>query len=97
MTKVQRPKGSKKRKGGRQPVAFVEHPDTGEAVNGLRIHKSTGRYYRIGDDRVSRHYLWVLKTSSEVENRGFARSRRHQRLTLSAPRLRSYRFTYILR
>ena len=53
MTKVQRRKGSKKRKGGRQPVAFVEHPDTGDAVNGLRIHKSTGRYYRIADDKVA--------------------------------------------
>ena len=56
MTKTQRPKGSKKRKGGRLPVAFVEHPDTGEAVQGLRIHKSTGRYYRIGDDKKSRHH-----------------------------------------
>lgn len=56
MTKTQRPKGSKKRKGGRQPVAFIEHPDTGVAVQGLRVHKSTCRYYRIADDNVTRHY-----------------------------------------
>lgn len=55
MTKTQRPKNCKKRKGGRQPVAFVVHPDTGAAVSGLRIHKSTGSYYRI-DNKKSRHY-----------------------------------------
>lgn len=56
MTKTQRPKGSKKRKGGRQPVVFVVHPDSGVVVQELRVHKSTGRYYRIGDDKVNRHY-----------------------------------------
>ncbi len=34
--------------------------------------------------------LCLLKTSSEAENRGFARSRRHLRLTLPAAGLRSY-------
>ena len=56
MTKTQRPKNGKKRKGGRQPVAYVEHPDMGVSVDGLRVHKSTGRYYRINDDKVGRHY-----------------------------------------
>ena len=39
MTKTQRPKGSKPRKGIRQPVAFVVHPDTGEAVDGRAMVK----------------------------------------------------------
>lgn len=56
MTKTQPNKSGKKRKGGRKAVAFVEHPDTGLAVQGLRIHKSTGRYYRIEADKKTRHY-----------------------------------------
>ncbi len=55
MTKTQRPKGSKKRTGGRQPVAFVTHPDTGLPVKDLRMHKSSASYYRIADDKISRH------------------------------------------
>lgn len=56
MTKTQPTKGSKKGKGGRKKVAFVEHPDTGLAVQGLRIHKSSSRYYRIIDGKKDRHY-----------------------------------------
>ncbi len=56
MPKSRRPKRSKPRKGGRRPVAFVESPDTGLAIQGLRVHKPTGRYYRIADDAKSRHY-----------------------------------------
>jgi integrase len=56
MTKREKTKHPTKRKGGRQPVAFVIHPDTGQPVSGLRIHKSTGSYYRIEADKKSRHY-----------------------------------------
>ncbi len=60
MTKTQKFKHSKKRTGGRQPVAFVLHPDTGVPVEGLRIHKASGRYYRIAEDKRTRHFY--LKT-----------------------------------
>lgn len=43
----------KKRKGGRRPVKFVEHPDTGEPIVDLR-HKTDGRFYRIEDGK--RHF-----------------------------------------
>ncbi len=56
MVKTQKFKNSKKRKGGRQPVAFVTHPDTGVAVSGLRVHKASTRYYRIAEDKKTRHF-----------------------------------------
>jgi len=40
----------------RKAVQFVIDPDTSEAVQGLRFHKKTGIYYRIKDDKKSRHY-----------------------------------------
>lgn len=36
-----------KPKGNRKPVTYVNHPDTEQPVDGLRLHKTTGRYYRI--------------------------------------------------
>ncbi len=45
-----------KRKGSRQPVQFVRHPDTDLDIDGLRLHKSTGSYYRIASDGKSRVY-----------------------------------------
>jgi len=44
-----------KKKGNRQPVEFVNHPDTDQPVNGLRLHKSSQTYYRI-EDRKKRYY-----------------------------------------
>ena len=40
----------------RKAVQFVIDPDSGEPVQGLRFHKKTGIYYRIKDDKKSRHY-----------------------------------------
>lgn len=40
----------------RKSVQFVLHPDTQEPVDGLRIHNPSKRYYRIADDRKSRHF-----------------------------------------
>ncbi len=45
-----------KRKGRRNPVEFVKHPDTDLEIDGLRYHKSTGTFYRIADDGKSRDY-----------------------------------------
>ncbi len=42
------------RRGNRRPVEYVKHPDIGEAVEGLRSHKTSGRCYRI--DNNSRTY-----------------------------------------
>ena len=39
-----------KRRGGRRPVSFVAHPDTDQPISGLRFHKPSNRYYRIGED-----------------------------------------------
>jgi integrase len=38
------------RRGNRRPVDYVKNPDTGEPVEGLRLHKSSGRCYRIEDN-----------------------------------------------
>lgn len=45
-----------KRKGGRQPVQLVKHPDSEAEIEGLRCHKTTNTYYRIGDDGKARVY-----------------------------------------
>ncbi len=42
---------------GRNPVEFVKHPDTERVVNGLRLHKTSGRYYRIEGKKNRVHYL----------------------------------------
>ena len=48
-------KANSRRRGLRRPVEFVRHPDTDEPVHGLRFHKSSSRYYRIGGGG-KRHY-----------------------------------------
>ncbi len=42
------------RRGNRRPVDYVKHPETGEPVEGLRLHKPSGRYYHI--ENSSRDY-----------------------------------------
>jgi hypothetical protein len=45
-----------KRRGGRRPVSFVTHPDTDRSIDGLRFHKPSNRYYRIGEANTRVYY-----------------------------------------
>jgi integrase len=62
-----------KRKGGRKPVSFVVHPDSGDAVEGLRLHRSSSRYYRITEDKKTRHfYVRGLRTPAAYLRRAIS-------------------------
>ncbi len=45
-----------KPKGNRRPVEFVRDPDSNAIVEGLRVHKTTDRYYRIEDGKKRIYY-----------------------------------------
>ncbi len=48
---TKRSKSSGNRRGGRHPVSFVMDPETEQPIDGLRYHKSSGRYYRIESNK----------------------------------------------
>jgi len=48
--------GNGKKKGRRNPVQLVKHPDTDREIENFRQHKTSGRYYRIEPDGKARHY-----------------------------------------